>query len=171
MPAAERPLFPLIFIGPMAAGKTKIGKKVARALRVPFIDTDKRIVAEHGPIAEIFAREGEDSFRVLERAAVVDALGEHAVVSLGGGAVLDAGTQADLGRCTVVYLSLTAAAAADRIGGTKRPLLREGVGAWGRIFEERRPIYEALASIRFDTSKRPVDRIADDIVNWVREKS
>ena len=155
----------------MAAGKTKIGKRVARALVVPFIDTDKRIVAEYGPISEIFAREGEDYFRVLERAAVVDALGEHAVVSLGGGAVLDAQTQADLAGCTVVYLSVDAAAAASRIGGAKRPLLADGVDAWQRIFDERRPIYEALASIQFDTSKRPIDKIADDIVNWVREKT
>ena len=49
-------LFPLVFIGPMAAGKTKVGKLVARQLEVPFIDTDKRIVAAYGPIATIFER-------------------------------------------------------------------------------------------------------------------
>lgn len=169
MRTPDSPLFPLVFIGPMAAGKTKIGRRVARALELPFVDTDKRIVAVHGPIPEIFAREGEDYFRVIEREAVAEALGEEAVVSLGGGAVLNPETQTDLARCNVVYLSVNAAAAKTRIGGRKRPLLRNGIADWQRIYDERRPIYEALASIRFDTSNRPVDSIADDIVTWVRE--
>jgi shikimate kinase len=164
-----RPLFPLVFIGPMASGKTKIGKRVARALDAPFIDTDKRIVASYGPISEIFAREGEDYFRVLEREAVSDALGTESVVSLGGGAVLHPGTQADLAECTVIYLSTTAAAVKNRIRGPKRPLLKDGVSDWQRIYDQRRPTYEALAGIRFDSSTRPVDRIAGDIVNWVNQ--
>jgi shikimate kinase len=165
----DKPLFPLVFIGPMASGKTKIGKRVARALDVPFIDTDKRIVAEYGPISEIFAREGEDYFRVLEREAVAEAIATESVVSLGGGAVLHPDTQADLAECTVVYLYTDAAAVKDRVRGAKRPLLKNGIGDWQRIFDERRPTYEALGGIRFDTSTRPVDRIAADIVNWVNQ--
>ncbi|MCU1443429.1 MAG: shikimate kinase [Cryobacterium sp.] len=164
-------LFPLVFIGPMAAGKTKIGKRVARALAIPFIDTDKRIVAAYGPIADLFEREGEDYFRVLEREAVVEALREEAVVSLGGGAVLNPHTRADLADCSVVFLSTTLDAVRSRIHGGKRPLLKNGIENWQRIFDERLPIYESLASIRIDTSKRPIDAIAADIVTWVREKS
>jgi len=164
--------FPIVFIGPMAAGKTKVGKRVARALGVPFTDTDKRVVAGHGPIADLFADHGAEHFRRLERQAVVDALAEAAdpggVVSLGGGAVLDPDTRADLSRCSVVYLTVSASAVADRIGGTKRPLLAGGIEDWQRIFDERRPIYEELASIRFDTSTRPLDAIAADIATWVR---
>ena len=165
------PLFPLVFVGPMAAGKTKIGRRVARELQVPFIDTDKRIVARYGPIAEIFDREGEDYFRVIEREIVAEALEEDAVVSLGGGAVLNGDTRAELAQAGVVYLSVDAVAAAKRIGGRKRPLVRNGIGDWQRIFDERRPVYEALADIHFDTSKRSVGDIADDIVTWVRERS
>lgn len=171
MPKRSGLIFPLAFIGPMAAGKTRIGRRVARALGVPFIDTDKRIVAEYGPISEIFDREGEDYFRVIEREAVVEALGEDAVVALGGGAVLNKDTQADLAHATVVFLTVEAHAVASRILGKKRPLLRGGIGDWQRIFDERRPIYEALATIHFDTSNRPIDTIADDIVSWVRERS
>ncbi|MDO8338165.1 MAG: shikimate kinase, partial [Microcella sp.] len=80
----------VVLIGPPAAGKSRVGKRVARILDLPVIDTDKVIAAEHGPIPEIFAAHGEPHFRALERAAVVDALRERAVVSLGGGAVLDA---------------------------------------------------------------------------------
>jgi shikimate kinase len=171
MPESNSPVLPLVFIGPMAAGKTKVGRLVARALDVPFIDTDTRIVAEHGPIRKIFERHGEAYFRDLERQAVADALGERAVVSLGGGAVLDAETQAALARCAVVYLSVSAQAVEARLSGGKRPLLRDGIADWKRIYSERRPIYEALASIRFDTSHRPLDAIADDVVTWTKERS
>jgi len=169
---ADAPLYPLVFIGPMASGKSKIGRRVARTLRVPFLDTDKLIVTEHGPITEIFATHGEDHFRALERAAVADALQQkRAVVSLGGGAVLDPATRADLRHTTVISLSTTAEAVRNRTRNAKRPLLAEGPDAWQRIYDERRPLYEALASIHFDTSTRPVDAIAADIVKWVREQS
>ncbi|WP_244285846.1 shikimate kinase [Cryobacterium zongtaii] len=169
---ADVPLYPLVFIGPMASGKSKIGRRVARTLRVPFLDTDKLIVTEHGPITEIFATHGESHFRDLERAAVADALRQkRAVVSLGGGAVLDPATRADLRRATVISLSTTAEAVRNRTRNAKRPLLADGPDAWQRIYDERRPLYDALASIHFDTSTRPVDAIAADIVKWVREQS
>jgi shikimate kinase len=168
----DAPLYPLVFIGPMASGKSKIGRRVARSLRVPFIDTDKDIVAGHGPIAEIFAQHGEGHFRVLERDAVADALRrQRVIVSLGGGAVLDPATRADLRQATVISLSTTAEAVRNRTNNAKRPLLAAGPDAWQRIYDERRPIYEALASISFDTSTRPVDAIAADIVKWVRKQS
>ncbi len=171
MTNAHRTLFPMVFIGPMAAGKTRIGKRVAARLGVPFVDTDKRVVAAHGPIKDIFAVQGEERFRELERAAVRDALGSAGVVSLGGGAVIDSNTQADLLACTVVFLSATPEAVQKRIRGSKRPLLQNGLADWQRIFDERRPIYEALASIHIDTSNRPIDRIADEIVTWAKERS
>ena len=166
---------PLVFIGPMAAGKSKIGKRVARALGLSFMDTDKIIVAAHGPIPEIFEREGEAYFRQIEREAVVEALAGGSVVSLGGGAVLDTQTRSDLARASVVFLTVRASVVEARLGGTRRPLLSAGpaggLGDWQRIYDERRPIYEELASIRFDTSNRPIDGIVDEIVTWVREKS
>jgi shikimate kinase len=168
----DAPLYPLVFIGPMASGKSKIGRRVARSLRVPFIDTDTDIESANGPVTEIFARHGEDYFRALERAAVAQALQrERAVISLGGGAVLDPATRADLRHATVISLSTTAEAVRNRTKNAKRPLLAAGPDAWQRIYDERRPLYEALASIHFDTSTRPVDAIAADIVKWVREQS
>src|SRR5690606_11174633 len=74
----DRPLS-LALVGPMAAGKTSVGRKVARLLHVPFTDTDRRVVAEHGPIPRIFAEEGEARFREYERAAVAAALAEGGV--------------------------------------------------------------------------------------------
>ncbi|MEO7147105.1 MAG: shikimate kinase, partial [Terrimesophilobacter sp.] len=79
--SAEHPH--LVVIGPPGAGKSRVGKQVARLLHVPFIDTDRRIVAQHGPIATIFADKGEEWFRAVERVEVAKALGESAVISLG----------------------------------------------------------------------------------------
>lgn len=158
----------LVLIGAPGAGKTRLGKKVARLLRVRFVDTDKRIVAEHGPIAQIFEEHGEERFRAFEREAVAQALREDAVVSLGGGAVLDADTRADLAGRRVALLTVSAEAVAARIGGGKRPLLKDGVQAWVALVESRRALYETLASRSWDTSNLPLDDIAGDIADWVR---
>ena len=157
-----------MLIGAPGAGKTRIGKRIARRLEVPFIDTDKRIVAEHGPIAEIFAAHGESRFRQIEREHVQRALGERAVVALGGGAVLDADTQRDLADAVVVQLSVTAEAVAARITGDKRPLV-SGVDAWTALVATRRPIYDRLSDRTFDTSSLPLDAIAADVVSWLQE--
>lgn len=164
-------LLPLALIGPMGAGKSRIGRKLAARIGHPFIDTDYRIGVRYGPIPEIFEREGEEYFRIVEREVVAEALGESSVVSLGGGAVLHADTQDDLAGCTVVYLTVSSAAVQARLRGSKRPLLQEGFERWQQIFEERRPLYERLASIRIDTSHRSIDSIVDELVTWLKENN
>jgi len=161
----------LVIIGPPGAGKTKVGKRVARRLGVPFTDTDKKIVAEHGPIAEIFAEHGEPRFRAIEREHVERALAGEGVVSLGGGAVLDPRTQADLHERLVALITVSAEAVGERLQGEKRPLLASGgVAAWKALLEQRRPLYEALARRSFDSSSRPMDAVADEVVAWLREE-
>lgn len=159
-----------VFIGPMGAGKTRIGKRVARVLQLAFTDTDKVIVAAHGPIAQIFDAHGEQHFRALERAAVKEALGAEGVVSLGGGAVLDPDTRAQLADLPVIFLSITAEAVAARLGDGKRPLVRGGIADWERIYAARRDIYRELASVEFDTSRLPIDTIAQQIVEWLEAR-
>lgn len=160
-----------VFIGPMGSGKTKSGKRVAKALGLPFTDTDKAVVREHGPIADIFAEHGEEHFRALERAAVRAALQTDGIVSLGGGAVLHPDTQAELAELPVVYLTITAEAVEDRLDNGKRPLVRDGgVEAWIRIFEARRRIYEALATIEIDTSSIPYDDVAQEVIDWLERR-
>ncbi len=157
----------LVVIGAPGAGKTRVGKRVARILRVPFVDTDRRIVMRHGPIAQIFTGRGEEHFRRLERVEVARALRERAVVSLGGGAVLDAETQADLDGLPVALMTVSAAAVESRIGH-RRPLLRDGgVEAWQRLVAARRETYERLASKTWDTSTRPIDAIAAEVAEWI----
>lgn len=162
----------LVVIGAPGAGKTRVGKRVARLLDADFIDTDRRIVAAHGPVSEIFASHGEAYFRDVEHAVVVEALREHAVVSLGGGAVIDSRSRAQLEGKRIALLTVSAEAVGARIGGEKRPLLAEGsteerVAAWQRLVEARRDVYEALATRTWDTSTRPIDLIAREIADWV----
>ena len=157
----------VVLIGAPGAGKTRTGKRLARALGVALVDTDRLVVDEHGPVADIFEKYGESHFRDLERAAVARALREPAVVTLGGGAVLDGDTQADLSGLRVVQLTVSPEAVERRIAGGKRPLVKDGIGAWTRLVEARQPIYDRLAGLTLDTSRAPLDAIAQRIADWL----
>jgi shikimate kinase len=158
-----------VLIGAPGAGKTRIGKRVARLLDAPFVDTDARIVAGNGAITEIFAKHGEPHFRQLERAEVERALHEAAVVSLGGGAVLDPATQAQLAGLPVIQLKVSFEAMAARGVSSKRPLLANGMDAWRDLVAARQPIYDRLATVTYDTSSLPAERIAAQIATWIQE--
>lgn len=163
----------LVLVGPMGAGKTSVGRRVAKHLGVTFIDTDKRIVAAHGAITEIFAEHGEEHFRALESDIVTDAIQEGGVISLGGGAITSEQTRALLGRHPVVFLDVTADAVAHRLRGTARPMLAgddDAIIRWKKIYEQRRDWYEEVADATFDTSHRPMHRIAEEIAAWRREQ-
>jgi shikimate kinase len=160
----------LVLIGPPAAGKTRLGKRIARILGAAFVDTDRRIVAKHGPIAQIFAEHGEAHYRALERAEVTQALTERAVVALGGGAIIDPRTQADLAAHRVALITVSPDAVAGRLIGTGRPLI-SGIDTWAELVASRREIYERLATRTWDTSHRPIDQIAAEIAGWIAEES
>jgi shikimate kinase len=160
----------LVLIGPPAAGKSRIGKRVARLLDVPYVDTDKLIVAAHGPIVDLFSAHGEPHFRTLERAEVVKALATDAVVSFGGGAVLDPDTQHDIAGLPVLLLTVQPHAVAGRLGNGKRPLVRD-VESWIALYESRRDLYERLADHTIDTSDRASDDLADEVAEWARAQA
>lgn len=158
----------VVLIGAPASGKSKIAKMIAAELGCERIDTDKVIVAEHGPIAEIFDTHGEPAFRAFERKAVRDALLNDAVISLGGGAVVDVDTQRDLADANCVLLTVSEEVVATRITDPKRPLLRNGLASWTALVAQRDPSYRALADRTFDTSDRPLEDIAAEICEWIR---
>lgn len=155
---------PVVLIGPMGAGKSRVGQRLASTLGVPFIDTDARIAERYGPIERIFEEQGEPHFRVIEREVVAEALREPAVVSLGGGAVLHPDTRRDLAAVQVVWLRVSPEAVEPRLAGGGRPLLADGgLARWRAILQERTPIYRALADLDIDTSRRSVARIVEEI--------
>lgn len=161
-----------VLIGPPGAGKSTIGRALADRLGVPFRDTDEDVEAAAGkPIGEIFIDDGEERFREFERAAVRAAVAEHAgVLALGGGAVLDPGTQRLLAGQTVVYLRVGLAAAVQRVGlAAARPLLVFNPRSQLRaLMEERRPVYERLATVTADTDDRAPADIVDEIAGALR---
>ena len=157
----------IALIGPPAAGKSRVGKRLAALLDLPFVDTDALVVAGNGPISDIFATHGEAYFRELERVAVAGALRQPGVVSLGGGAVLDPETQADLAGARVILLTVRPEAIARRISTGKRPLITD-LESWKRLVAQRSDLYHSLADYTADTSSRSIDAIVEEIAAWVQ---
>jgi shikimate kinase len=158
----------VVIIGPPGSGKTTVGKALADRLAVGFRDTDTDVETVAGkPIGEIFIDDGESHFRALEREAVAKALTEHdGVLALGGGAILALETRELLAGHTVVYLEVGLSDAMKRIGlGAARPLLVLNPRSQLRkLMEERRPIYEGLATITAVTDGRDPADIVEEIV-------
>lgn len=159
----------IVFIGPMASGKSSIGRQVAEQLSIPFIDTDEQIIAEHGPITEIFATQGEAVFRRLEEMAVTKALSQpgRRVVSLGGGAILSEKTRAALKNHTVILLMTDEETVLSRANLDKRPLLKNDPQAWSRLLQQRLPLYTEVATKTFEVAWLPKDVSAKKIVLWL----
>lgn len=157
-----------VVIGPPGSGKTTVGTLLAERLGVAFRDTDHDVETTAGkPIGEIFVDEGEEHFRALERSAVRDALAGHeGVLALGGGAILDPETRSALDGLPVIYLEVGLSDAVKRVGlASARPLLvLNPRSQFRKLMEERRPIYEGLASVRVVTDDREPAEIVDEIL-------
>ena len=154
---------PIVLIGPMGVGKTTIGKKLARSLGIPFIDTDAQIVEEFGPIPAIFEESGEPRFRDIEAKALKRAVAQRAVVATGGGVVLLPENRDLLTSHTVVYLSTDGRHMANRLVQGKRPLLKNGMQDWRRIYEERKPLYESVATFEIDAGSNSLAQCIEQI--------
>jgi len=158
----------VVLIGFMAAGKTEVGRALATRLRFEFCDTDAMVAAAAGrTVEEIFAADGEQGFRVLEREAVVLAAARPGrVVACGGGAVLSVRNYGVLkGAGPIVYLRTSAEELIARLGrGDGRPLLGDDPAeAVPRMLSERAPAYETAADLVVDTDARSPDEVASEI--------
>ncbi|WP_258566597.1 shikimate kinase [Leucobacter luti] len=159
-----------MFVGPMAAGKTSLGKRVARELGVPFVDTDAVFVRAHGPITEFFASHGEAEFRRLEAEVIAAELAVPGgrIVALGGGAVLRESTRKLLAAHPVVLLMTTQEAVLRTANLARRPLLRDDPEAWGRILAERKPLYDEVADVTYRTDRATKEQLARRVAQWAR---
>ncbi len=158
---------PIVLIGPMGAGKTTLGKKLAKALGLPFTDTDREVEKHHGPIAKIFEEQGEDRFRDLEATALSRALESGGVIATGGGVILREANREAMKNALVVLLDTSYESVIGRVNIAKRPLLRDDPGRWSTIYEERIPIYRSLANLTIFTGNRPIKDLLEELQSKV----
>jgi shikimate kinase len=137
----------IVLVGLMGAGKTRIGRRIATRLRLPFADSDRVIEAAAGEtIEEIFANRGERVFRDGEHRVILRLLAEPVhVLATGGGAFIDASTRAAIAKRAVsVWLRADLDVLTARVARrSDRPLLKAGNprAILAELIERRHPIY------------------------------
>ncbi len=158
----------IVFIGFMAAGKTRAAQAVAERLGLGVIDTDSLIEAELGePIGSFFQREGEAEFRRREERLVTSSLealsgqvgGPSSVVALGGGAILSPMVREALGDHLPVWCDVEEEVAWERASGSTRPLAA-GRDRFSELYGQRRPLYESVARVILPSQARDAARAA-----------
>ena len=163
-----------VLVGMPGSGKSTIGRRLAKAMGLPLLDTDVKIVETTGrTIPDIFANDGEREFRRIEEEVVKAALAEHdGILSLGGGAVTSPGVRDALAGHTVVYLEISAAEGVRRTtSGTVRPLLAGGDPAekYRKLMGERVPLYRRVATMRVNTNRRNPGAVVRHIVHRLEQ--
>jgi len=166
----------IVLIGPPGAGKSSIGRALAKELLLAFMDSDGEIEKSAGKkISEIFVDDGEPHFRALEVEKVRELLQEfEGVISLGGGAPINSEISQILGAASypVIFIDVSIAQAATRIGFNKdRPLLLINPRQqWMNLMSERRPIYEKLATDTVSSDSKKPHEVAKIIVEKIKAK-
>lgn len=160
---------PVVLVGLMGAGKTRIGGILAKRLGIPFVDADAEIEAAAGmTIAEIFETQGEPAFRDLERRVIARLLSDEIkVVAPGGGAMMNEETaKLILSSSVSIWLRADLDVLVERTGRTsKRPLLRNGDPReiLQGLMDKRYPVY-ATADIAVDSLPVDIDQNADAVL-------
>lgn len=156
----------IVLVGAPGAGKTSVGRRLAKKLGMAFVDVDERIEQVLGKtIPEIFADEGETYFRQVEEEATLELLESTEVLSLGGGAVMNPRIRQALKNHEVIWLKVSAGQASRRVGmNTVRPLLLGNVrGKLIELMRERTPLYEEVATKVVETDGRGSAEVADEL--------
>ena len=165
----------IVLVGLMGAGKSTVGRRLARRLGVDFIDSDEEIERAAGrSVTEIFESFGEPSFRDGERRVIARLIdGSPKVIATGGGAFLDDATRGlILERCIAVWLDADLEVLAERVSRRgRRPLLKdkEPLPVLQGLAERRRPVYaEAHLHVRSQPAphERAVERIIKALAEW-----
>ena len=165
----------IFFVGPMGAGKTTIGRQLARSLGRPFFDSDKEIESRTGAdIPLIFELEGESGFRQREKAMIDELTGRKDIVlATGGGAVLDPDNRRHLGqRGFVIYLTAPIEQLLQRTSrDTRRPLLQteNPRRKLEEILAVRDPLYREVADLVLVTDNKPVRSVVNHLLKQIKD--
>ena len=159
----------IVLVGVPGAGKTTVGKLLAKDLGIDFFDSDQVIESRAGKsVSDIFTQDGEPAFRRLEHDVIVELLDSNNVVlALGGGSLGNDETRAKVKDATTVWLVAGLAQAVDRVGMNRnRPLLLGNVrGQLADLMAAREPFYKEVAAIAVDTSKLIPSEVVTEIVS------
>jgi shikimate kinase len=166
----------IALIGFMGAGKSAVGRALAAAAKMDFIDLDSAIEEKAGrSVSEIFAREGEPIFRRIEASITADAAGrQNTVIACGGGVVLDqANIEALKSNAVIIYLSAEPSIMLRRVLNSreKRPLLQiiDPAAAMDDLLKYREPLYEASADRIVNTSDLGIEGVVQNILAEMRK--
>ena len=165
---------PIVLVGLMGAGKSTVGRRLAKRLGLGFVDSDDAIEDAAGyPASEVFERFGEADFRDGERRLVARLIdGDVRVIATGGGAYVDARTLKLLNeRAITVWLDAPVEVLTARTGRRDtRPLLRtpDRKGTLERLAEQRGPAY-AEAHIRVRSGESPHKDVVNTIVKALED--
>ena len=159
----------IYLVGFMGAGKTTVGRQLARRLGWRLTDIDEMIERrEHHTVSDVFARKGEPYFRNVERAVLVDQLPtRHVVVATGGGTFADPQNRAIINQDGVsVWLDVPFERLVARVPADgRRPLAADRV-EFERLFLLRRAAYEQ-AQLRLDASRATVPALVEQLMDWL----
>jgi shikimate kinase len=176
------PAHNLVLIGPMGAGKTSIGKRLATHLKLEFVDADLRLEQSTGAsVPTIFDCEGEAGFRRRETQLIAELTRDRGrLIATGGGVVLSLENRQRLRESGfVVYLQIGIEQQLERLARDRgRPLLdaQDKRRRLQALAEQREPLYRDIADLSFDSSGLTVTEAADRVLaliraQWQREKA
>lgn len=177
MAGMRRPV--AVIIGMMGAGKTRVGKEVARMMNLPFADADNEIEHDAGMrIPEYFEKYGEPEFRELESDVVLDMLEDFdGIFSLGGGAPMTPSIQEGLARYVasggkVVYLMADPEEAMERANrGGGRPMLNGDANMrWKKLYKERDPVFRRVANVHVGTRGQSPQAAARKLMEMIDQR-
>ena len=162
----------IVLVGVPGAGKTTVGKLLAKELSLKFFDSDQVIEKRAGKsVSDIFTQDGEPAFRKLEHEVIIELLeSDEAVLALGGGSLGNDETRAKVKSESAVWLVAGLAQAVDRVGMNRnRPLLLGNVrGQLADLMAAREPFYKEVASIAVDTSKLIPAEVVAEIISKLK---
>ena len=166
----------LILIGPMASGKSTIGRKLSKKLNLKFIDIDEEVEKSAGvSISWIFDVEGEKKFRERESKELIKCLNaDNFVVATGGGVILNKENRNNLKKGTVIYLEASIQTQLERtLNDKKRPLLIKSDNKEQTLIELKKirdPLFKQCANIIIKEGKNGHNEVVDEIINKLNLK-
>ena len=167
----------IVLIGMMGAGKSSVGRALARRTGLARLDTDEEVATQFGlSVAEIFGNYGEEKFRDAETELLRGLAPDRgAVITTGGGIVLRRENVERLkGLGTIVWLNASEGTLFERASRRNtRPLLQNSNprAIFSELFRQRRPLYQAAAEFEIDTSSLDHEQVAEVILTKIEESA